>query len=306
VKVRAILNPRAGVAARGTREAVEGGRPSWKDYAVYLTREPGHATELAHEAVTAGADLVLAVGGDGTVNEVARGILGSSAALGIVPVGSGNGLARALRLPLRPGPALAALESGARRRMDVGFLNGRLFLNVAGVGFDAAVGHAFHERGKEGGRRGILGYVRLSLLELRKFRAPRLAIEAGTERLDVPAFVVTFANGPQYGSGAIIKPGGKLDDGRLEVVVFEDGPLWRTLLAAPRLFLGGLDRAAGYRRLVVTTAAVTADAPTAVHCDGDPAAAASRIDVELRPRALEVVVPAATAADPAGPFVAGR
>lgn len=304
MKVRAILNPRAGVAAPRTREAVERGRPSWTDYAVYLTREAGHATALAREAVTAGADLVLAVGGDGTVNEVAQGVLGSPAALGIVPVGSGNGLARALRIPLRPAPALAALESGARRRMDVGFLNGRLFLNVAGVGFDAAVGHAFHERGRRGGRRGILGYLRMSLAELRAYRAPRLTIEVAPERLELAAFVTTFANGPQYGSGAIINPGAKLDDGRLEVVVFEDGPRWRTMAAAPRLFLGGLERSRGYRRLGGPAATVTAEAPVPAHCDGDPAGAVERVEIVVRSRALEIVVPAATASDPAGPFAA--
>lgn len=306
MKVRAILNPRAGIAASRTREAVERGRPSWTDYAVYLTREAGHATALAREAVTAGADLVLAVGGDGTVNEVAQGLLGSSAALGIVPVGSGNGLARALRVPLRPEPALAALEAGSRRRMDVGFLNGRPFLNVAGVGFDAAVGHAFHERGRRGGRRGFFGYVRLSLAELRSYRAPLLTIEVAAERLDVAAFVTTFANGPQYGSGAVINPGAKLDDGRLEVVVFEDGPRWRTMAATPRLFLGGLERSRGYRRLAGPAATVTSGAAAAVHCDGDPAGMAERISVELRPRALEIVAPAGTASDPAGPFAAVR
>jgi diacylglycerol kinase family enzyme len=254
--------------------------------------------------VAAGADVVLAVGGDGTVNEVARGLVGSAAALGIVPVGSGNGLARALRIPLQPGAALCALESGARRRMDVCSLNGRLFLNVAGIGFDAVIGQAFHERGRRGGRRGLLGYVRLSLLELRAYRAPRLVIEAGRERLDLAAFVVTFANGPQYGSGAVINPGGKLDDGKLEVVVFESGPLWRTLTAAPRLFLGGLERAPGYRRLVGPGATVTATAPAAVHCDGDPVEAARHVEVTLRPRALEILVPTAVAADPNGPFTA--
>jgi YegS/Rv2252/BmrU family lipid kinase len=304
VKVRAILNPRAGVAAQRTREAVERGRPSWRDYAVYFTREAGHATELAREAVAAGADLVLAVGGDGTVNEVAQGLVGSPAALGIVPAGSGNGLARALRIPLRPELALAALESGARRRMDVGYLNGRPFLNVAGVGFDAVVGHAFHERGRRGGRRGLLGYVRLSLAELRAYRAPRLTIEAGDERLDLAAFLVTFANGPQYGSGAVINPGAKLDDGRMEVVVFEDGPLWRILAAAPRLFLGGLERTPGYRRLAGPPAIVTAGAPAAVHCDGDPAGTAQRIEIQLRPRVLEIVVPAAVLEDPDRPFAA--
>jgi YegS/Rv2252/BmrU family lipid kinase len=304
VKVRAILNPRAGVRTRRIREAVERGRPSWPDYAVYLTREAGHATELAGEAVAAGADLVLAVGGDGTANEVARGLLGSPAALGIVPVGSGNGLARALRIPLRPEAALAALEQGAPRRMDVGFLNGRPFLNVAGVGFDATVGHAFHECGRRGGRRGLLSYVRLSLAELRSYRPPRVTIEVAAERLDLTAFVATFANGPQYGSGAFINPGAKLDDGRLEVVVFEDGPLWRTLFAASRMFLGGLERSPGYRRLAGPAAVVTAAAPAAVHCDGDPAGAAERIEVTLQPRALWVVVPPETAADLDGPFSA--
>jgi YegS/Rv2252/BmrU family lipid kinase len=304
VKVRAILNPRAGVGAYRMREAVERGRPTWMDYAVYLTREAGHATELAREAVAAGAGLVLAVGGDGTVNEVALGLVGSPAALGIVPVGSGNGLARALRIPLRPAEALAALESGARRRIDVGTINGRPFLNVAGAGFDAAVGHAFHERGKRGGRRGVLGYVGLSLLELRAYRPRRLTLEVGPERLELAAFVVTFANGPQYGSGAVINPGAKLDDGRLEVVVFEGGSPWRTLAAAPRLFLGGLEGMAGYRRLVGASAAVTAEAPVPLHCDGDPVPEAAQIEVGLVPRALELVVPAATAVDPQGPFSA--
>ena len=304
MKVRAILNPRAGVAVRGTREAVEQGRPSWKDYAVYLTREAGHATDLAREAAAAGADLVLAVGGDGTVNEVAQGLLGSTAALGIVPVGSGNGLARALRIPLRPAEALGALEAGVRRRMDVAYVNDRLFLNVAGVGFDAVVGHAFHERGKKGGRRGLLGYVRLGLLELRSYRAPRLAVEVPPERLDLEAFVLTFANGPQYGSGAVINPGAKLDDGSLEVVVFEEAPRWRVVATGSRMFLGGLERAAGYRRLSGARATVTAASPFAVHCDGDVSEPTVRVEVALRPGALEVVAPAATASDPAGPFSA--
>ncbi len=304
MKVRAILNPRAGVDARRTREAVEAGRPSWRDFAVYLTREPGHATELAREAVAAGADVVLAVGGDGTVNEVARGLVGSPAALGIVPAGSGNGLARALRLPLRPAAALAALEAGVRRHMDVGLLDGAPFLNVAGMGFDAAVGHAFHEHGKKGARRGLLGYVRLSLLELRAYRPPRLVVEVGAERLDLSAFVVTFANGPQYGSGAVINPGGKLDDGRLEVVVFEAAPLARLLASAPRMFLGTIDRAPGYRRLSGPAATVTAAEPVAVHRDGDPVAPSARVEVGLLPRALAIVVPAGTASDPGGPFSA--
>jgi YegS/Rv2252/BmrU family lipid kinase len=302
VKVRAILNPRAGVGAQRTRDAVERGRPGWSDFAVYLTRAPGHATELAREAVASGADVVVAVGGDGTVNEVARAVIGTSAALGIVPVGSGNGLARALRLPLQPARALEALERGELRAMDVGRLNGRPFLNVAGVGFDAAVGRAFHERGRRGGRRGLLGYVHLSVRELVAYRPTPLELECGGERLEIAPFVVTVANGPQYGSGAVVNPGARLDDGRFELVVFDHAPLPRLLLAASRMFAGGVERMPGYRRLSGTVATITSREPLAVHVDGDPVAPATRVDVELAPLALQVVVPAGVAADPAGPF----
>jgi diacylglycerol kinase family enzyme len=115
--------------------------------------------------------------------------------------------------------------------------------------------------------------------------------------------MITFANGPQYGSGAVINPGGRLDDGRLEVVSFDYGrPILDILRAAPRLFLGGLERTARYRRLSTARAVVTAESPLQIHRDGDPVEAALRIDVDLVPRALDVIVPAATVADPNGPF----
>ncbi len=302
MKVRAIVNPRAGVAPADARKAVGGGRPSWDDYAVVFTRAAGHATGLAAEAVEAGAELVIAVGGDGTVNEVARALLGSDTALGIVPVGSGNGLARALRLPLKPAPALAAIERGVRRRIDVGRLNGGLFLNVAGTGFDAVVGAAFQRAGAGGNRRGLLSYLRQSLGEALGYRPQPLVLEANGEPLSLTPFMVTFANGPQYGSGAVINPGGKLDDGRLEIVYFDDGPIGGILLAAPRLFTGGIEKASRYRRVSTARATLRAESPLVIHRDGDPVESARRIEVEIVPGALEVVVPADTAADPDGPL----
>jgi len=302
VKVRAIVNPRAGVAPAAALSAVEGGRPSWDDYAVVFTRAAGHATGLAAEAVEAGAELVIAVGGDGTVNEVARALLGSDTALGIVPVGSGNGLARALRLPLKPARALDTIEGGVRRRIDVGRLNGGLFLNVAGTGFDAAVGAAFERAGATGNRRGFLSYLRRSLVEAFSYRPRPLLLEANGESLRLTPFMVTFANGPQYGSGAVINPGGKLDDGRLEIVYFDDGPIGGILLAAPRLFTGGIEKAARYRRISTTRATLSAEAPLVIHRDGDPVESARQIEMEIVPGALEIVMAADTAADPKGPL----
>jgi diacylglycerol kinase family enzyme len=217
-------------------------------------------------------------------------------------VGSGNGLARALALPLRPAAALAALENGVRRRIDVGRLNRGLFLNVAGTGFDAVVGAAFQRAGQDGSRRGFLGYVRLSLAEVFRFRPRPLVLTSEGESRDLTPFIVTFANGPQYGSGAVINPGGKLDDGRLEAVFFRYAGLGRVLAAAPRLFVGGLERARGYGRVSATRFTVTAESPLAIHRDGDPVESAAHIDVELLPRALNVVAPAATIENPDGPF----
>ena len=208
VKVRAILNPRAGVSRDEARRAAERGRP-----ALERLRPSPSPTGPATPRSSRGRPrrrartLVLSVGGDGTANEVARGLIGSAAALGIVPVGSGNGLARALRIPLRPGPRpRRPRDRGAGAAWTWGSLNGQPFLNVAGIGFDAVVGRAFHDSGRRGGRRGLLGYVRLSLREMIRYRAPRLVIEAGGERLEVRPFVLTIANGPQYGSGRRDQP----------------------------------------------------------------------------------------------------
>jgi YegS/Rv2252/BmrU family lipid kinase len=299
VKAHAILNPRAGVRTPGTREAVERGRRGFRDYSFSVTQGAGHAVELARRAVADGAEAVIAVGGDGTVNEVAQALVGSQTALGIVPVGSGNGLARALRIPLLPEEALAALESAAPRQMDVGLLEERVFLNVAGVGFDAVVGHAFHDHGQRGGRRGLLSYLRMSLRELRGYRAPRLHVEVDeAPPLELEPFVLTFANGPQYGSGAVINPDAKLDDGLLEVVSFEAAPALSILAAAPRLFLGGLTRLRGFHLQPARRAVVRADSPLAVHVDGDPCPGAGPLRVAIRPLALRVLVPREPAGRP--------
>jgi len=306
VKVRAILNPRAGVSPVEARRAAERGHPAWNDFDLSVTEGPGHATELARAAVAAGAELVISVGGDGTANEVASGLIGQSAALGIVPMGSGNGLARALGIPLRPTAALDAIFTGVRRTIDVGTLNGRPFLNVAGIGFDAAVSRAFHDRGRAGGRRGLLSYVWLSLREMLRYQASGVAVEADGERILARPFVLVFANGPQYGSGAVINPGGRLDDGRLELVILDHAPLPALLVSAPRLFLGGIERTRGYRRLSATRIVVTGERPLVAHRDGDPETDCERIEVGLSRRALTVVAAAGAAADPQGPFVQPR
>jgi diacylglycerol kinase family enzyme len=143
----------------------------------------------------------------------------------------------------------------------------------------------------------------LSLAEVLGYRPQALVLEANGERVEAKPFVVTFANGPQYGSGAVINPGARLDDGRLEVVLFDGaGSRLGILRATPRLFIGGIERLPRYRRLVTGRAAVTAESLLQIHRDGDPVAPGRRIEVDVLHRALDVVVPVATARDPQGPL----
>jgi len=301
MRVRAVLNPRAGLRARRARAAMEGTPVPWT-LEIAETRGPGHAVELAAEAAARGDLAVLAVGGDGTANEVACGLLGTETALGLLPMGSGNGLARALGMPLRPGAALRTLATSVVRPIDVGTANGRPFINVAGAGFDAAVGVLFHEHGRCGGRRGIFTYVRKGFRAMLSYRAQALRVEAEGHVFEGPALLVTFANGRQYGAEAVIAAGSRLDDGLLDVVVLEDASVPELLLHAPRLFLGGLERFRRYRRFPAARAVLTSATATAFHRDGEPDAPEERVEILVRPRALKVLVPAATAADPRGPF----
>lgn len=301
MKARAILNPRAGLAATRAVRALED-HPAWRGIEVMVTKARGDARALAADAAAAGFDAVLSIGGDGTANEAAWGLLGSETALGLVPMGSGNGLARTLGIPLRPDRAVAALAGAVRRRMDVGMVNGRPFLNVAGAGFDAQVGADFHAHGLRGGRRGVMTYVRLSLLRTWSYRAETWRLSAGDGGFEGPALVVAFVNGRQYGGGAVLVPGARLDDGLLDVVVIEDAPAFEMVWNASRLFLGNIEKFRRYRHLPARTAVLEGGGSFVHHRDGEPEEASGRLEVSVQPLALTILVPAATAGDPRGPF----
>ncbi len=305
MRVRAIVNPRAGVKAARAFRAVETAHGAWDSIEMKVTEAPGHAQALAREAAERGDSLVVTVGGDGTANEAASGLLGSDTALAIVPAGSGNGLARTLGIPLDFGRALAALQNGVRRRMDVGYANERLFLNVAGAGFDADVAHAFHLHSTRGGRRGVFSYLRLCLRMVGSYAPNAWKVTTESASFEGRAYIVAVANGRQYGGGARMSPRARLDDGRVDVVVLEAAPLHRLLLGAWRAFFGDLDRFRPYRRFEAQEAVVVPGRPAFFHRDGEPDAEVERLAIRLVPRALPVIVPGDTAEDPQGPFTVG-
>lgn len=293
MRVAVIINPVAGV--RGTldheRHRAELARRRFAlarvDADIVVTERAGHARELAHDAVARGADVVVAWGGDGTVNEVASALVGGPGALAMIPAGSGNGLARSMGVPPTPERAIAHLLQASERVIDVGEIDGRLFVNVAGVGFDAHIAARFAAIGTA--RRGFLRYASIVAGELGRYsgRPYSLVLDAQAATTH-HAFLLSFANGRQWGNGAIIAPSAELDDGLLDAVIVEDRGRGAVLCAIPYLFRGTLDRVRGVRIARVIAATVAGDHPLVYHADGESFVGGTTIHVRVVPAALRV------------------
>ena len=259
-----------------------------------MTDGPGHATVLASEAVLAECAQVVAVGGDGTMNEVAQALLHSPAALALIPCGSGNGLALHLGLPLSP---LGALElvAGAGGRvaaLDTGAANGLPFFNAMGLGLDADVSRRFNGLV----RRGLPAYVRTALAAVRALRPERVTIRTATHDETLDILLVAVANSDQYGNNARIAPGARVDDGLLDLIAVGPVGLVGAAVLTARLFLGNFDRSPAVRRMRGPRFVIARVAPGLIHTDGETHDAGTAIEVVVHPRSLRVLVPAASRA----------
>jgi YegS/Rv2252/BmrU family lipid kinase len=254
---------------------------------VFVTERRGHARELAASAVARGARLVVAWGGDGTVNEVASALAFGPTSLAIVPSGSGNGLARALGIGPRPERAMRNALAATPRPIDAGELGGRLFFSIAGVGFDAHVASCFDR--ESAGRRGLSGYLLIVARELVSYKPSTYRVGGG----DAPplhALLVTLANSSQFGNGARIAPDARVDDGKLDLVVFEEISRLRTVCGMPRLFTGGIARQVGVSIRQIERTTIESDQPMIFHVDGEPVQGGTRLDARVHRGALRVSV----------------
>lgn len=253
---------------------------------VHVTTGTGDAHRCAREAVDNGAALVIAWGGDGTINEVGSALAFGPVPIAIVPAGSGNGLARELGIPLKPADALVLAARGQDRVIDAGEVDGELFFNMAGVGLDAAIAARFATRGAE--HRGLLGYLKLTTLALLSTTASAYALHLGRERLARRALMIALANSRQYGNGALIAPAARVDDGRLELVVVEEQALARIVWRLPSLFRGTLRDSRGVLMRSITDAEIHGERHMPFHVDGEPRIGGARLRVRVRPNALRV------------------
>ena len=289
-----IINPVAGRPRRpagAVFQAETALRECALDGAVRVTERCGSAREIARSMIVRGAQTVVAWGGDGTINEVAAEVASAGAILGVVPGGSGNGFARGLGLERHAGAALRTALTGPVRRIDTGEIGGRLFVNVAGIGFDAHLAATFNRLT----RRGVPSYFRAGVRELRRYRAATYTVRTARETFTMSAFLVAVANCREYGGGAVIAPRARPDDGLLDVVCVPARSLPWLLVQSFRLFAGSVDRLPGIRCISGTTIELAADRPLPFHVDGEVCAGGSRLLVRVAPSSLRVRLPGSPA-----------
>lgn len=264
---------------------------------IELTRARDHGAALARAAVAAKAPLVFAWGGDGTMNEIASELAFSTTALAIIPGGSGNGFARGLGISLNPRRAIEQAVRGKERLIDAGEIGGRLFFNVAGIGFDAHVARVFNERGL---KRGFLAYITTSMVELFAYRSSSYRMTIADETVQRDAMMVVVANSPQYGNGAQVAPHARPDDGHLDLVVVPPGSPLANMWRARRLFDGKLRRVPGVMLRDVETMRISNGAANGgaasngalwFHADGEVVKGQAPLDIRIHPHALRVRVP---------------
>ena len=257
------------------------------DVSIVMSEYAGHAHEIATQAVNDGIEIVIAIGGDGTVNEVGSALCGTDTALAIVPSGSGNGLARHLRISMNASRALQVLNNGVVGQFDYCRINDKPFFCTCGMGFDAAVSYKFSNEGT----RGFITYIKTALSEYIKYKPQDYVINIDGTELKEKAFVIACCNAAQYGNNAYIAPRATMQDGLIDVTVMHPFNMIESPLIGARLFLRQLNHdnhVSIYRGKHVI---IERNQDDIVHIDGDPLVMPARVEIENVSRGIHILVP---------------
>lgn len=256
------------------------------DANIVFSEYGGHASMLAENAIQEEYDCVVAVGGDGTINEVASKMVFSGKKMGVIPSGSGNGLARTLGIPLDKGKAIQRLNQNRVKSIDSGKLNDKRFFNVAGLGFDARISQLFADN--KG--RGLKGYISSVLKEIKDYQPNFYTIEVDGKSYERKAFMVSIANSSQYGNNAHVSPSASIDDGLLDVCVIKPFPLYWLPVLIIRMLLKNVDTSK-YLEIIkgkhITISQLKEDP---IHIDGEPLQGTKKIEIKVEHLSLNILV----------------
>lgn len=247
----------------------------------------GDATRLARLGVERGVDAVLACGGDGTVNETARALCDTGMPMGIIPAGSGNGLARHLSIPVDPIVSLDIIAEGRVEDCDYGTVNGRPFFCTFGMGFDAAVSDRF----AASGQRGKISYVRSAIEEFLRFHHEHYTIHVDDRVITDDAFLVACCNASQYGNNAYIAPKASITDGVLDMVIVRKANILETAMIGVDLMAGTIHRNRIIETIPVRNATIVREGNGPAHIDGEPVSLGDRLTVECHHGGLRLLIP---------------
>ena len=285
MKIRFIINPISGTGKQKGIENLIDKNLSNFDYTIVYTKESGSATEISRKAIEDKIDIVVAVGGDGTVNECAKALIGTDTALGVIPCGSGNGFAYHIGMGKNIEQSIKQLNNCSITSIDSCTANGIPFVNVAGIGFDAHIAHLFANLTN----RGFSNYIKLIYKEL-KYKARNYTIDYDGKTEQVNAILISFANASQYGNNFQISPHAKTDDGLIDFVIVKDLPRWKI----PALLLKitkGKAHLSKYIRIIHTDKMSITTNEKVIHLDGEPYSLNSPIIIQIHPLTLNIFSP---------------
>ena len=292
LKVRFIFNPSSGSNRRNPHlhdRAVTFIKEHGLDGSVVVTQRPRHATELAQQALAEGCSLVVAIGGDGTMNEVATALVGTPAVFGLIPCGSGNGLGRHLGIRRPDGNAFRTLLEGRPMAIDTGLVNGFTFFSTMGLGYEADIALRFSRLTS----RGLAGYIRVGFPAFFSHPPEALTVRhpGGTAQLQV--FSLAVMNSDQYGNDIRVAPGAKVDDGRFELVCFPPMSLLGACGILYRIGTDTFDRVKTVPRISSAEFVIERAKPGWIHTDGEPRETTAKLEISLKPHSLRIMVPVA-------------
>ena len=287
-KIAFIINPFSGTGRKEDLSGMikRGLDQSFDKPEIVFTKSRGHATELAKEFVEKGFQIVVAVGGDGTVNEVARSLIHTDTSLGIIPIGSGNGLARHLGIPMSIRKAIQQLNLSEPILMDYGLVNERPFFCTCGTGFDAYVSTEF----AKGKRRGIMSYIEKIITGYFSYKSQNYHLQGEGIDLNVKAFVLTFANASQWGNNAYIAPQASVQDGQIDISIMSNFPVIAIPTLALNLFAKNIDKDLFMTTLRSKSIMLQREESGPFHYDGEPYEEGTEIHVKTVSDGLKVLV----------------
>ena len=250
-----------------------------------VTNHANHAYELAKSAIEEKYDAVIAVGGDGTINEIGSALVGSGMPLGIIPEGSGNGLALYLGIPMNESAALRRINRFDFLAVDCAKAEERFFFNIAGIGFDASVSDKFASETS----RGPIGYLRTVVNMLGKYKPKKYKLVIDGKTIEREAFMISVANSPQYGNNAYIAPNASINDGILDVCIVHKFPLYTLPMMIFHLFNKTADQSEYVEIIPGKDICIEQEGSEPVHLDGEPMDLGKRIKIEVMPKALNII-----------------